>query len=286
MKLDNITKEMVVDKFNGNPKDLAKDLNLSLTSVYHLIKKYDLKTNFKKIEHTEEEIRELFKNSLDAKQISEKLNVGIGKVYEYLKKYNLRYLNSSRISKEELEKLYAKESARMIGKRYGVSGQCVFNWLEYYGIATFKKGKALRKKEIPFDRELVLKTYLECKSIKKLAEKLKVKEGTARAILNKLGISILPMGARIKVEDEVLVEYFNQGLTYKEIAVKCGLHQITVIRRLGKIGLRRNEKELWNTTHLTKEFFEQNKNKTIRQLSKELDVCVPTLQKYKKKARQ
>ena len=48
MKLAQIPKELVQENYNGNPKDLATSLNVSMSSAYFLLKKYGLELRGKK----------------------------------------------------------------------------------------------------------------------------------------------------------------------------------------------------------------------------------------------
>jgi len=285
MKLAQIPKELVQENYNGDVKDLATSLNVSLSSAYSLLKRHGLELKVqKKNEPSEEEIREQFKKHENGIELAKTLKININKTYNLLKKYNLRYDQSMRISKEELSKYYPKESARAVAERFGVSYQCIFNWLEYYGIDSVKRGGASkRKKEFNFSKEYVLGIYEECKSVSKLAERLNVKEYTARQLLSNCK-AILIKGVKEKVSDTQLIELYKQGLTHKEIAEQCGVHEITVSRRIIKLNFRRRLEQTSKTCILTKEFFENNKHKTIKEIAKENNLSHATIIKYKKKA--
>ncbi len=285
MKLAQIPKELVQENYNGNPKDLATSLNVSMSSAYFLLKKYGLELRGnKKNEPSEKEIREQFKKHENGIALAKTLNININKTYKLLKKYNLRYDQSMRISKEELSKYYPKESARVVAGRFGVSYQCIFNWLEYYGIESVKRGGASkRKKELNFSKEYVLGIYEELKSVSKLAERLNVKDHTARQLLRNCK-AILRKGVKEKVSDTKLIELYKQGLTHKEIAEQCGVHEITVSRRILKLNLRRRLEQMSKTCILTKEFFENNKHKTTREIARENNLSNTTIIKYKEKA--
>jgi len=285
MKLAQIPKESVQENYNGNPKDLATSLNVSMSSAYFLLKKYGLELRGnKKNEPSEEEIREQFKKHENGIALAKTLKININKTYKLLKKYNLRYDQSMRISKEELSKYYPKESARVVAERFGVSYQCIFNWLEYYGIESVKRGGASkRKKELNFSKEYVLGIYEEFKSVSKLAEQLNVKDYTARQLLRNCK-AILRKGVKEKVSDTKLIELYKQGLTHKEIAEQCGIHEITVSRRILKLNLRRRLEQMSKTCILTKEFFEDNKHKTTREIARENNLSNTTIIKYKEKA--
>lgn len=261
-----ISKETVVSVFKGNARDLATELNINLPKAYHLIRKYDLK-----IVSMREQLLNALNETQDIDILESKLGISKNRIYSYLKELGVKLPKRSlsfqcRVSKTDLEYLYENHTTEEIGKIYGVSRQTVCNWLKGYSIKKRTKGR-YPILDRSLTKENLIKLYSELGSVRLIAERVGLKVCHINRLIKEYEID-LDFGPKPKIEAHVFIEDYDK-YNFDELAKKYGVHRITIFRMARKLGLSKK-----STFNISKEFCEQNKHKTTKNIADELGCSI------------
>lgn len=261
-----ISKEKVLSVYKGNARSLATELNISLPKAYHLIKKYNLK-----IVSMREQLLNALKETQDIEVLESKLGITKNRIYSYLKELGVKlpkraFSFQCRVSKEDLEYLYENHTTDEIGKIYGVSRQTVCNWMVGYNIKKRTKGR-YPILDLSLTKEDLVKLYSELGSVRLIAKKLGLKVCHIHRLIKEYDIS-LDFGPKPKVDINVFKEDYGK-YNFDELAKKYGVHKITIFRMARKLGLSKRA-----TFAISKEFCEQNKHRTTKDIATELGCSI------------
>jgi len=268
------TKEEILKAYKGDAKQLAKKLKISLSKAYSLIKENGLGQNK---EEDKAKIEALLKEAKTPKEVSKLLNLSISRVYARLKQYGLSFEKEVKypISKEKLEELYANNSGNTIADMYGVSRQTIYNWLSSYGITVKPKGKGKTKNLLTIPKDVLIELYKD-KSVEEIAQHFNLKVSRVNYLFKNYEIA-RKAGPRVKLLPEVVAKEL-ETLSYKEVALKYGVHPISILRKAKQAGISRKK-----IVSISKEFCEENKHRLTREIAQELNCSVATVNIYMKR---
>ena len=260
-----------LNRFNGDVKKMAKNLKVSPSKIYSLLKDYNL--NQVKID-SKEEIEKLIQEKQDIKKVADAIGYSLARTYQLCKLHNITIpkiesVVTLKITKEELQSLYPTYTGSQIAKMYKVSSQAVFNWLYRFNIPLRGRGNRKKVYEIILSKDELISLYKDL-SISDIASKYATTVYHIRHLLSHYGLDT-KAGPRTKLKDDVLIEDYP-NLTYEQIADKHNVHPISVLRRAKQLGL--SKKKLFN---LTKEFCEENQHRDFKDIAQELGCSLSTV---------
>ncbi|RHL12359.1 HTH domain-containing protein [Bacillus licheniformis] len=228
---------------------LSKELDVSATSVWHIIKDNNIEYTPKVIKNKVdvEKLKEEIKSNpqWSVKQLAEKLGVSENTIRRKIEKYNIEYTPKVIKNKVDVEKLKEEIksnpqwSVKQLAEKLGVSENTIRRKIEKYNIEYTPK---VIKNKVDVEK---LKEEIKNNpqwSVKQLAEKLGVSENTIRRKIEKYNIEYTPKVIKNKVDVEKLKEEIknNPKWTVKQLAEKFGVAENTIRRNIEKHNIVRD----------------------------------------------
>jgi hypothetical protein len=149
----------------------------------------------------------------DKKKIADHLGVGQWSLREQLKRNNINFdkrietnknRRAERPPREELIRLYEKETMLNIAKMFNVSNVTVSNWLDQYGIEKISHSDTIKNKVIP----KIIESNKEKYGCEHFYQSETFKEKSSKTMIERYGVPFYPVGNTSKSEIEVL-DFFN-----------------------------------------------------------------------------
>lgn len=286
---DNITKEMLQEKLDSGqePKEIAKELGISVATCLNHIKKYGLKSNGLITKEnassiTKETLTKLIDSGKSRKEICEELNIGVSTYNRLLHRFGIAtsqieaLQKNSEITKEKLqavvdEDLPLKEACGKLG----ISKSTYNVLLTKYGIKTKTMLNKERLASITEDQfRSLVKAGLTAEEIQK---ELGISTKFYYTLMRKFNIEVKKYDVKGNNDslNEKIEELFSQDFSIKEIAEELNITEDMCRRLLKNKGYVLKRTDLQNKkSQITKEQVLEvlAKGKTVKESYEELGL--------------
>ena len=288
-------KEKVVELYNLGVKteEIAKNLNVSVETIYRYIKELKKEGKIKKIDK-ESRVEELYNSGIGIEEIAKILNVSVGTTIKYIEQLRQKGRVQSRKSinsiakkenKERIVMLYnSKMKIKTMAESLGVSVGTVNRYIKELREEGKIQTASEREKEL---KERVLELYNQGLEIKEIAKSLKVPVGSINVCTRKLkkeGI-IQSRGLIKNIEKEKakekILKLYNSKAGTEEIAKALNISLPTMYRYIRELreegkfqGIKKKEERKEKTLEL------YNQGIEVKEIAKRLNVTVETINTY------
>ena len=288
-------KEKVVELYNLGVKteEIAKNLNVSVETIYRYIKELKKEGKIKKIDK-ESRVEELYNSGIGIEEIAKILNVSVGTTIKYVEQLRQEGRVQSRKSinsiakkenKERIVMLYnSKMKIKTMAESLGVSVGTVNRYIKELREEGKIQTASEREKEL---KERVLELYNQGLEIKEIAKSLKVPVGSINVCTRKLkkeGI-IQSRGLIKNIEKEKakekILKLYNSKVGTEEIAKALNISLPTMYRYIRELreegkfkGIKKKEERKEKTLEL------YNQGIEVKEIAKRLNVTVETINTY------
>ena len=288
-------KEKVVELYNLGVKteEIAKNLNVSVETIYRYIKELKKEGKIKKIDK-ESRVEELYNSGIGIEEIAKILNVSVGTTIKYVEQLRQEGRVQSRKSinsiakkenKERIVMLYnSKMKIKTMAESLGVSVGTVNRYIKELREEGKIQTASEREKEL---KERVLELYNQGTEIKEIAKSLKVPVGSINVCTRKLkkeGI-IQSRGLIKNIEKEKakekILKLYNSKAGTEEIAKALNISLPTIYRYIRELreegkfqGIKKKEERKEKTLEL------YNQGIEVKEIAKRLNVTVETINTY------
>lgn len=211
----------------------------------------------------QENICKDYLTNMTVNELSKKYNISLQLLYKILKNNNINigekrrrldlYNQVDNIIKDfTLNKLTASN----IGKKYNTSSTMILKILRKNGVDVNKyknSRSSIWKKE-----DEICRSYIESKSLQKVAKEYNVSATTIRQILIENDVKIQD-GKRKDINEDEVCDLYNKGLSSRKIAKKYNCSKSTILNIIRRNNIQPHK----NTTKFKKGNTPHNKGKTI-----------------------